>query len=89
VGARIAPFPSISHEEVVERALARKKPFATSGTGYRDFLIRRTVVAEAATGHFEVVFISFDHPKLLRKNSSNRSLRSRQFRAGSNRIWES
>jgi len=58
VGARIAAFPSISHEAVVERALARKKPFAISGTGYRDFLIWRTVVAEADTGHFEVVFIT-------------------------------
>jgi hypothetical protein len=58
VGARIATFPSISHEAVVERALTRKKPFATSGAGYRDFLIWRTVVAEAATGHFEVVFVT-------------------------------
>jgi hypothetical protein len=58
MGARIAAFPSISHKAVVERALARKKPFATSGAGYRDFLIWRTVVAEAVTGNFEVVFIT-------------------------------
>jgi PIN domain len=58
MGARIAAFPSVSHEAVVERALARKKPFATSGAGYGDFLIWRTIVAEAATGDFEVVFVT-------------------------------
>lgn len=38
-GAWVLPIPEVPHAEVVERDLARRKPFANDGKGYRDFLI--------------------------------------------------
>src|SRR5689334_16204782 len=39
-GAEILPFPSVAHEEVAARALARRQPFDKQGKdGYRDVLI--------------------------------------------------
>ena len=37
------PYPNIAHNVIVERALARKKPFTSDGkNGYRDFLVWQT-----------------------------------------------
>ena len=47
------PLPSIRHEDVVERILARERPFDTKGDrGYRDFLIWRSVLALGAPTAF-------------------------------------
>lgn len=53
-------YPQVSHEEVVKRALDRKKPFKSDGsTGYRDFLVWRTCVNIAKSYSSEDVhFIS-------------------------------
>ena len=40
----LLPYPSISHQALVSRAIARRKPFAESGSGYRDSLIWATIV---------------------------------------------
>jgi hypothetical protein len=47
VGGGTAVTPNISHAEVVTRELQRRKPFNPKGGGYRDYLIRRTVLSIA------------------------------------------
>ncbi len=47
-GARVLAYPRVPHEDLVQRAASRRKPFAESGSGYRDALIWATVV-ELAT----------------------------------------
>lgn len=43
-------YPSVSHKEIVNRALLRKKPFKQDGsTGYRDYLVWLTCIALART----------------------------------------
>jgi hypothetical protein len=46
VGARIVGPPDVGHEEVLERAIARRRPFKESGEGYQDTLIWLTVLEE-------------------------------------------
>ena len=42
-GIQVAPYPSVSHEEVVKRALDRSPPFSPDGKdGYRDTLLWET-----------------------------------------------
>jgi hypothetical protein len=48
VAALTPSIPNIPHELVVDRALARRKPFARSGTGYRDSLLWATVLERAS-----------------------------------------
>lgn len=43
LGIKIIPYPTIKHQELVKRDLARKKPFQESGKGYRDALIWESV----------------------------------------------
>ncbi|MES2265451.1 MAG: PIN domain-containing protein [Bacteroidota bacterium] len=45
LGIRKIPYPSVSHEELVKKALSRKKPFAEGGRGYRDALIWENIKA--------------------------------------------
>ncbi|PCI37564.1 MAG: hypothetical protein COB53_06195 [Elusimicrobia bacterium] len=57
------PYPKIGHEEVVRRALDRKKPFDKKGhNGYRDAVIWESVLEflEAHEGE-EVIFVSGNH----------------------------
>ncbi len=42
--AEIMDYPRISHQEMVARALSRRKPFGTSDAGYRDALIWANVL---------------------------------------------
>jgi predicted nucleic acid-binding protein len=49
-GARLVDLPSVGHEEVVARVLARRKPFKADDSGYRDALIWETVLEEATDG---------------------------------------
>lgn len=39
IGVTTLPLPDVSHSEVLARDLARRKPFAVSGKGYRDTLV--------------------------------------------------
>jgi hypothetical protein len=41
----ILPYPEVPHKILVERALARRRPFKESGSGYRDALIWHSTLA--------------------------------------------
>lgn len=56
--ARILPYPSVGHEDLVAKALKPNKPFVSSGRGYRDALIWYSVLDLAQSCHDEVSFIS-------------------------------
>lgn len=60
LGITIIPYPKISHEELVKRDLARRKPFQESGKGYRDALIWESVYnnIEKIDNNPDVVFIN-------------------------------
>jgi hypothetical protein len=58
LNARILPYPSIGHQDLVRRALAPNKPFVSSGRGYRDALIWFSVLELAQSCNQEVSFIS-------------------------------
>lgn len=57
-GATILDYPAVPHQTVVQRALARRKPFSESDKGYRDFLIWQSVVGIAESGNEPVAFIT-------------------------------
>ncbi len=54
----VLPYPKITHEKVVERELARRKPFRENGAGYRDLLIWESVRPLVLWGHERVAFIT-------------------------------
>jgi len=49
-GGKIQPIPNTSHDALVGRDLARRKPFSKTGKGYRDALIWESVLELAAAG---------------------------------------
>lgn len=53
----VLPIVTIAHQDVVDRDLARRKPFSAGGKGYRDYLIWLAVLDAAAVGN-EVLFVS-------------------------------
>lgn len=56
-------YPDISHKEVVDRALLRKKPFKPDGReGYRDYLVWRTMLEVVKRCAEPIHFIS-ENPK--------------------------
>lgn len=60
-GASIPSFPSVSHEEVVRRALARRRPFSQDGRrGYRDALIWETIRELAKSTDDKITFITLN-----------------------------
>ena len=56
----ILDYPDVSHEHLVKKAIARKKPFNEKGSGYRDALIWETVVACASNADAQVLLITAD-----------------------------
>lgn len=61
LGAELVDYPAVTHENLVQRALSRKKPFRSSDTGgYRDALLWETILELAQSD--EIAFIS-DNPK--------------------------
>ena len=42
---KVLPYPSVSHQKMVQRDLARMKPFRPGGAGYRDALIWESLVS--------------------------------------------
>ncbi|MDO8208958.1 PIN domain-containing protein [Conexibacter sp. CPCC 206217] len=58
-GVRIPRIASISHSRMVDRALARKKPFGENGAGYRDALLWETVLNEVRQ-HGPLVLLTKD-----------------------------
>lgn len=57
---RIFPYPTVSHEEVVEHYYSGKKPFDQTDNGYKDFLIWRSIIDLLKTSGRELVFITQD-----------------------------
>jgi len=66
IGAEIPSPPDITHLELVDRAIAQRKPFRESGTGYRDALIWETVVRYAAAS--DVTFVTDNHRDFAESN---------------------
>jgi len=58
VGATTIGYPTTPHEEIVQRALDRRKPFSQSGGGYRDALIWESVISLGASPGQNIAFIS-------------------------------
>lgn len=57
--ANFLDYPDVPHEQIVARALRRKKPFGESRGGYRDTLLWESVLSLATNGGAEpVAFIS-------------------------------
>jgi predicted nucleic acid-binding protein len=59
VDGRIPPIPSISHEDLIKKAVEKIHPFKPNGSGYRDALIWQTVLVEASST--QVAFVTKDH----------------------------
>lgn len=60
----IIPYPLTSHQELVKRDLARKKPFQETGKGYRDALIWESVKSLCETSSSEnpkIIFVNKNH----------------------------
>ena len=58
VNAIIPAYPKTTHQELVQRALLRKKPFSKSGRGYRDALIWEVIISLAKDRDKPIVFIT-------------------------------
>ena len=58
----LEPYPTIPHEQIVKRALLRKRPFKEDGsTGYRDYLIWMSCINVAKTyAQEDIHFISYN-----------------------------
>jgi hypothetical protein len=56
--AQLLPLPTVSHADVLKRALAAKKPFVDSGRGYRDALIWHNIVELLRASSDQIVFVS-------------------------------
>ncbi|MFB3429309.1 MAG: PIN domain-containing protein [Phycisphaerales bacterium] len=54
----VAPYPKVSHQDIVARELARKKPFKSNGAGYRDALIWESFRYISRFGNDRSVFVS-------------------------------
>lgn len=50
-GVQQLPWPEVSHEAVVDRAVSRTPPFDAKGGGYRDTLVWFSVIALVEHGH--------------------------------------
>lgn len=56
----ILGYPNTTHEELVQRATARRRPFNAKGSGYRDSLIWQSVLALASSVGEDIVLASAD-----------------------------
>ena len=80
----LLPYPSVSHQALANRAIARRKPFAESGSGYRDSLIWATIVELTDADEGRVVLVTNNskdfgvapnlHPDLSRDLGGNKAV---------------
>lgn len=73
--AVVHPYPDVSHKEIVDRDLARRRPFNKDGRGYRDYLIWLTVLEAAKAGE-QVALITDDGSGFLAEGRGQPSLHS-------------
>lgn len=59
-GGQLLPLPNVSHEELVELAVRRRRPFREKGSGYRDALIWQSVLGLAEADE-TVAFVTDNH----------------------------
>lgn len=59
---KVLPYPQTPHKKIVERDLARRKPFKRDGSGYRDLLIWETIKSQMLWGTERVIFLT-NNPK--------------------------
>ena len=55
---RILDYPDVEHEDLAKRATTRRKPFKSSGEGYRDSLIWETTLSLATDVSSQVALLS-------------------------------
>ena len=53
-------IPEVPHEDLIKRAIRRKKPFDHNGSGYRDSLIWETVVELVSQTNENIILLSND-----------------------------
>lgn len=54
-GALVALLPTVTHDDVLERAMTRRKPFKESGAGYQDTLIWLSVLEYVDLGQVAMI----------------------------------
>ncbi|GMV19756.1 MAG: hypothetical protein AMXMBFR56_79800 [Polyangiaceae bacterium] len=54
----VVPYPEVSHDFLVKKAVQRRKPFKQSGDGYRDALIWASVVSLAQQHREPLAFVT-------------------------------
>ena len=59
LGVEILPWPTMCHEDLVSRAVARTAPFDEKGGGYQDSLVWASVLELAEQGH-DIALVSAD-----------------------------
>ena len=78
IGAEIIPIPPIPHTSVIDRIYERKAPFGTgdkpSESGYKDFLVWRTVFALACDGSGQQVVLVTADKDFGQNNTLHRDL---------------
>jgi len=62
-GVKYINYPKVAHEEIVKRALERRKPFKENGSGYRDTLIWVSILDLFKTNKGEIVVFITDNLK--------------------------
>jgi len=75
-------YPSVSHEDVSKRAIHRKKPFSSSGSGYADALIWETILAYISSNHEQVILVTTDSRDFSQNNHLHQDLVADLDRAG-------
>lgn len=60
LGADVLALPAVPHQALVERAVAKRRPFDEDGAGYRDALIWESLLEVAAKRSGPIVLISSD-----------------------------
>jgi hypothetical protein len=67
-GAQIVPLPNISHRQVVERAISKRRPFDENGRGFNDVMIWLSLVNFLRTNTFDKVILVTNNTKDFAKD---------------------
>lgn len=68
---QVAPLPSVTHHDVIERALRRDQPFDSQGrNGYRDVVLWETIL-ELTNDESPIIFIARDKGAFYAKDTAS------------------
>jgi hypothetical protein len=70
IGITVVPTPEVSHDDVVQRAIHRHRPFTESGKGYQDTLVWLTAL-DLVTDDAPVALISHDQVAFRQSKESD------------------